>query len=96
MIPPCLCNSCGISSHANLGPNTAWGTKAGVLPPWRCFPPGYIQIPHTSLRVSPPDSSVCPRPGAELPEMGGRKVGKEGHAEREGKMNEKVFSSELL
>lgn len=60
MIPPCLCNSWGISSDANLAPNTAWITKAGVLLPWRCFRFWYIQMPHTSLWVSPPDSAVCP------------------------------------
>lgn len=88
MIPPCLCNSWGISSNANPGPNMAWVTKAGVLLPWRCFPPWYTQIPHTWLWVSPPDSPLCP------PESQEREAGKQGRRDTQkerGKWRKKYF-----
>lgn len=84
MIPPCLCNSWGIGSNANLGPNMAWVTKAGVLLPWRCFPPWHIQIPITHygfLHQTPlcaPSWSRAPRKGRQESGTGGthRKRGK--------------------
>lgn len=53
MIPSFLCNSWGISSNAELGPNTAWITRARVLLPRRCFLSQlHLSAPHLPVGFS--------------------------------------------